>query len=397
MKKYLWIQCKRTLRLLPLVLCVAVVLFGSLAAMYYALIHMNENSESQTKFQVGLVGTAGDSYLQLGLAALESFDSSRFAIEIVAMTEPEAEKAMERGDIAAYVAIPEGFLDAAFRGDIIPLKYVSTTGAVGLVTLFKDEITMVINDILTEAQKGIYGVGDALQSQGLNSGEAINELSIEYVEFVFARSKAYTVRELGLASGLGLEEYMLCGLTVLFFMLICLPFAPLLVHRDHSLGRMLAARRKGVAMQVLCEFVSYLLGLMAILSVALLCAAMIGLEANFSGSVVLCVVPVVLMVAAFSFLLYELTSDLISGVLLQFFATLCLCFISGCLYPNFFFPEIVQKIAAVLPAGLARVQLAGCITGEIALQSTLGLLGYGVIFFAMALLIRLHKVKAARG
>ena len=103
------------------------------------------------------------------------------------------------------------------------------------------------------------------------------------------------------------------------------------------------------------------------------------------------------MVASFSFLLYELTADLISGVLLQFFVTLCLCFISGCLYPNFFFPEIVQKIAAVLPAGIARMQLAGCITGEISPHLTQGLLGYSVMFLAIALLIRLYKVKGTRG
>lgn len=397
MKKYLWIQCKRTLRLLPLVLCVAVILFGSLAAVYQTLIRMNEQSESQAKFKVGLVGTAGDSYLQLGLAALESFDSTRFVMEIITMTESEAEIAMERGNVAAYIVIPEGFLDAAFRGEIMPLKYVTTTGAVGLVSLFKDEVTQVINDILTEAQKGIYGAGDALESQGLGGGKAIGDLSIEYTEFVFARSKTYTVRELGLADGLALEDDMLCGLTVLFFMLICLPFAPLRVRRDHALSRMLAARRRGVAMQISCEFIAYLLGLLAILTIALLCAAAIGLEANVSGSVLLCVAPVVLMVASFSFLLYELTADLISGVLLQFFVTLCLCFISGCLYPNFFFPEIVQKIAAVLPAGIARMQLAGCITGEISPHLTQGLLGYSVMFLAIALLIRLYKVKGTRG
>lgn len=397
MGKYFWMQCKRVLRFLPLVLCVAAVLFGSLAAIYNEMIRMSEESDAKTKFKVGLVGTAGDSYLQLGLAALESFDSSRFAVEIVTMTEPEAETAMTRGDIAAYVAIPEGFMEAAFRGEFMPLKYVSTVGAVGLVTLFKDEITLVINDILTEAQKGIYGAGNALHSQGLSSGEAINELSIEYAEFVFDRAKAYSVKELGISDGLGLEGYLLSGLTVLFLMLICLPFAPMLVRRDHSLSRMLAARRRSVLGQVACEFGAYLLGLLALLVVVLVCLLAVGIEHSISGHGILYTVPVVLMVGSLSFLLYEATSDLISGVLLQFFVTLCLCFISGCLYPNYFFPEMVQKIGAVLPAGIARTQIAGCITGEFSMGFTLALMGFAVTFFGVAMLIRMHRVTRARG
>lgn len=397
MGKYFWMQCKRVLRFLPLVLCVAAVLFGSLAAIYNEMIRMSEESDAKTKFKVGLVGTAGDSYLQLGLAALESFDSSRFAVEIVTMTEPEAETAMTRGDIAAYVAIPEGFMEAAFRGEFMPLKYVSTVGAVGLVTLFKDEITLVINDILTEAQKGIYGAGNALHSQGLSSGEAINELSIEYAEFVFDRAKAYSVKELGISDGLGLEGYLLSGLTVLFLMLICLPFAPMLVRRDHSLSRMLAARRRSVLGQVACEFGAYLLGLLALLVVVLVCLSAVGIEHSISGHGILYTVPVVLMVGSLSFLLYEATSDLISGVLLQFFVTLCLCFISGCLYPNYFFPEMVQKIGAVLPAGIARTQIAGCITGEFSMGFTLALMGFAVTFFGVAMLIRMHRVTRARG
>jgi len=95
--------------------------------------------------------------------------------------------------------------------------------------------------------------------------------------------------------------------------------------------------------------------------------------------------------------MYELASDLVSGVLLQFFGTLALCFICGCLYPITFFPDSVQKIAAFLPVGLARMQLADCILLKHTLQTTLALLGYGCLFALCAALVRKYKVAGVRG
>lgn len=397
MGKYFVLQLKRLLRILPFALCVTAVLFGCLAAIFQAMVTADAESEDKMKFQIGLVGTAGDTYLELGLAALETFDATRFAIEITAMEEAQAVDAMEKGDIAAYVVIPEGFVETAMYGQILPLKYVSTSGAVGLVSMFKDEITMVINDIMIAAQKGIYGAGNAMNANGVaGSGKIVSDLSLEYIEFVFSRSKIYSVRELGISDGLGLDGYLFSGLAVLLLMLGCLPFAPLLVRRDASLSRMLRARRRPVTMQVLLDFAVYLLGMAVQTAVVFWILSQVGGPENFVCRME-AVVPILMMVATLSFLLFEITSDLISGVLLQFFATLSLCFVSGCLYPAYFFPDTVRSFAEFLPTGLARTLMSGCITGEISSGTVWTLLGYSGGFLLAAVLIRCHKVTQMRG
>lgn len=399
MGKYFVLQFKRLLRLLPLVLCVVLVLFGSLSAAYGAMLQMNEEDSEQARFQVGMCGTAGDSYIQLALAALETFDSSRFAIEIVEMEEAEAEQAMNRGEIAAYVVIPEGFVEEAMYGRILPLQFVSTVGAAGMVSIMKEEITQVVSDILVEAQKGIYAAGEAMNDAGHSSGWVINDLSIEYAEFAFLRSKAYSVTELGISDGLGLAGYLLCGFSVLFLLLICLPFASVYVRRDPSFGRMLAARGRSAAGQVCCEFLAFFLAV-AILVCALLPVLWAGgiLQSYYADwSAALHALPALLVICALSFLLFEMSADLISGVLLHFFGTLALCFVSGCLYPAFFFPESVQKLAAWLPTGLARIQFAGALTGDRAVYTTVALLGYSLLFFLLALGIRRARVAGERG
>ena len=92
-------------------------------------------------------------------------------------------------------------------------------------------------------------------------------------------------------------------------------------------------------------------------------------------------------------MLYTLSGDLVGGVLLQFFLGVAMCFVSGCLYPVYFFPESVQHLAQYLPAGLARSHLAGYITGD---GAVLPLLGWCAVFCAVGVASRVRAVKEAR-
>ena len=105
MKKYLLLQLKRLVRILPPVLLVAAVLFGCMALAYDIIGDFNREDGQQMKFQVGLVGTAGDSYMEMGLAAVQSFDSTRFAVEFKQMGEKEAETAKLSTKSSAYIPL----------------------------------------------------------------------------------------------------------------------------------------------------------------------------------------------------------------------------------------------------------------------------------------------------
>lgn len=392
MGKYYQLQQKRFFRLLPLVLCAALVLFVCLIVVHHSLTQMDTNGDKNTKFPIAMVGTADDRFLQMGVSALTRLDSSRFAIEILQMEEPQAISALEQGDIAAYVVIPEGFVDAALYGEILPLKYVSTTGATGIVSIVKDEITRVIGDILLSAQKGIYGTWDAMAAHGLeeNLQGVVDGISIAFTEFVFARAKAYKLTELGISDHLGLQGYLFCGIAVLFFMLITLPYGPSIVKQDYSLQQILSSKGYGTLGQLLCEFsayfISYVLLLSGVIVVALLAGGGVGLENGMMQNMTVLqipwrLLPVVFMVCSLSFFLFELAGNLVSGILMVFFTTLALCFVGGCMYPAYFFPDGIQKLGAILPTGLARAQIASCITGTG--HCGVWLTAYGTGFFAL--------------
>ena len=79
---------------------------------------------------------------------------------------------------------------------------------------------------------------------------------------------------------------------------------------------------------------------------------------------VLRVLPVILLVAAWSYFLYSISWNYVTGILLHFFLSIATCFVGGCMYPAYFFPDAIRMAGEILPAGLARMQVASCLTGQ---------------------------------
>lgn len=401
MGKYFVMQLKRAARFVPYGLCVVLVLFGCLGMVYQAMVAAQEaeNAEQTAKIRVGIVGTAGDKYMQWGLAAMQ-FDSSAMSIQMAQMEESEAVSALEQGEIAAFVVFPENFVDEALYGNVQQLRFVSTVGATGLVSIIKEEVTVIVERVLVACESGSYGVGEALSDNGYGNlwGKHVNGLALEYVDFLFDRSKVYHVQTITQENFVPFDRYMLGGLTVLLLMLACLPFAPLHIRSDRSLSRLLRSQRVGAGCQVLAEFGGYVAGLSVLLAAV---AAVIGFagvmpEGIAAWKVFFGALPALVMIAALTYLLYSLSDHLIGGVLLTFFTVLALCFIGGCMYPISVFPVTVQSLAAVLPSGVARQSVTACIQGE-APTDIWALLGYSAAFLAIAAAVRSRKTGKVRG
>lgn len=398
MGSYFTLQLKRLLRYLPGAVCVVLVLGVALSVALTVLVQNDSAAEEKQKVRIAMVGTAEDSILQMGMTALRSFDSTQFVLELVELdTEEEARQLLKEGQLVVYILVPDGFMEQALNGNIMPLKLVSTTAASGVVTVFKEEVSRVLSGVLLDSQKGVYGMQQAMRDNNIgNRGEQMTWLALRYAEYVLARDRVYRVNTLGIGDTLTLGQYLVCGLSVLLVQLCCLPFAPLMIRRDLSLARMLAAKGRGAATQALVDFLVYAFGMAALAVLTLGAAAavpMLGLSVQDALEMLWQSLPVLVTVVAFSFMLYTLSSDLVGGVLLQFFLGVAMCFVSGCLYPVYFFPEAVQNLAQYLPTGLARSHLAGYLNGS---SNLWPLLGWSAVFCAVAVVARVRAVKEAR-
>lgn len=395
MKKYFELQYKRLLRFLPGALFVALVLIISLFLAFQLFTQQNASQEENQKFPFAVCGDTEHAFLQMGLSTLTSFDSSRFAIDILEMEEAEAAKALSRGEIAAYVVVPDGFMDLALSGQIPQLKFYSTTGATGIVSLVKEELSKVISTLLLSSQDGVYAIWDVLVDNDLRNKTPgqMDQLAFTYVDYIFVRDRVYSLEELGIGDSLGLEGYILCGLLVLFLMLICLPFAARMIPGDPALGRMLCSKGKSAWKQSICDFAAYAAALLGMLLVIVLIAKLSLPEIENLILLLGKLLPVLLLTAAFSFMLYSLSRDMIGGVMLMFFVSVILCFVSGCLYPVYFFPVQVQQIAQWLPMGIARAQLASYLTGSTPAWTLPMLLLYSVAFTGIGTWARVRHIQ----
>ncbi len=403
MKTYLFLQLKRAARLLPFVLVVALVLFGALLTVFNAIVQQAESEEAENAMliKVGLTGDTGYEYFDLWLSAIQSFDTSRYAIEIVKLDEEQAKTELEAGKLAAYVILPDRFIEEALAGRIQPITYVTTSGSVDTLSIFKEEVTEVISRLLAESQKGVYGIGEALDENGHEdiSFDKLNELNLEYIDVILDRSKTYRVEAVDAEADLPIQTYLFSGVAVLLVFLTALPYALLYVNKETALHRVLAARGYKPWKQLLCEYIAYAVAMAALFLLVLSALALFtdGAIAAIPGGAGLILfavqlLPVLLMVTACGFLIFELAGNLVTGILLQFFLSLALCYIGGCLYPLYSFPVAVQEVAVYLPAAVARSYLSGCIVEETAWPQLVGLLLYTAVFVAIAVWVRRFRV-----
>lgn len=409
MRTYVWLQLKRAARLLPFVLVVALILFGALLAIFRAVLQQVEEEVAQNAIPVH-VAVTGDTdypYFDLVLSAVKNLDTSRYAIEIIKMTEEQAKKELEADRISAYAVLPDDFVEEALRGRIKTITYVTTTGLTDAMSLFKEEITAVISDILAESQKGVYGIGNALDDNGHGdiSYERLNELNLKYIDLILDRSRLYSVEQVeAKGEDMPLQIELFSGIAVLFVFLTSLPYALIYIKKDRALEQTLAARGFSPMGQLLCEYTAYTVAVFALFFAVLTALAPFtgeGLSGIPGGARLISfaveLLPVIVTVTAFGFMIFELAGNLVSGVLLHFFLSLALCYVSGCLYPLYAFPQSVQDTAVYLPTAMAREYLSGCLTEASTIDPLIGMGLYTVLFIGVAVVVRHRRIVGKRG
>lgn len=404
MIKYFYLQLKRLLKIFPALLIAWLVLALALVIFLGGMIENDKNDTKNQKFKISVVGSTEDNYLNMGVAALKTLDSTRFAVEIEQTDEKTARKNLESGKISAYVVIPEGFSEAAYQGNIMKIKYYTTDSAVGVVSIFKDEVTKTISNILVDSQKGVYGLGAAISKNTSikDAGKYMTKLALEYVSLILKRSEIYTVSTAGVSDGLSTAGYFLCGILTLFILLLGIVATGVFIKKDNTLCRIIRAKGIGAVRQVICEYFAYFLLIFLISS---LIVAIIG----FSGAdelipdidwlthsdiplLMIKIIPAVAIITALQFFLFEISSNLVSGVLLQFLTAVSLGYISGCFYPIYFFPDGVQKLSTFLPSGIARVYISNCISNSLDYKPLLILAVYFIILMVLTVIVRRFKI-----
>lgn len=404
---YFLAQLKRVARLLPgqiladLVICICA---GALACL---LIAQGASVAEGTRYRIAMVGDLSDSYLGFGIAAVQEMDDSRFMIELVPMSEQEAEAALRRGELYAVMRVPEGLMESVVYGENDKLvTYTAAQGQRGLGIMVMGEITDVASTLVTCSQSTIYAMQQVLadQDRGEEIGRETDKLNLALINLVLSRSGLGEVEVLGYGDGLSLELYYFCGMILLFLLLSGLLNSALFVHRKTALYGFLKARGVGALRQILGEYLAYLLLVLAGLLV--LCLPLgFGLERGYPGipewegmgaapflAFVPVLFPVAAMFASLQFFLFEAADGMVNGILLQLICGIGMGYLSGLFYPSAFFPEKMRVLGACLPSGAAvRFAQAGAL-GKIPAAAWAAVFVWMGVFLLLSAVVRRGRI-----
>ncbi|MBR6675876.1 MAG: ABC transporter permease [Clostridia bacterium] len=366
--RYLRAEAKRFLRVYPAILAlilVTCICIGAAAAIFFSA-DDEKDAEAMQKIKIGIVGNLEDTYLKLAVNALQNMDASNYYADMITMDLETAKKELDRGEIAGYLLVPEGYVDSVISGGEDLLTYVmKDTTATFMPQLMSGALTTV-SHYVTTSESCIYSYTDLCRDRDIPRSTyrpTANNMSFEYVSVILDRENATKTEYIGDIIGLDLKEYYVCALFCLAILLFGLCFAPLLIKERLSLQRLLLSKGTGSAFQVAGEF------FMLFILQALNCLIMLSMlffigkkgislgisisDTNALFSIFFSLLPCVLVLCAMQFFLYELSSGVISGVLMGLFSTIALSFISGFFFPLNSLPKSIASFSAVIPTGYA--------------------------------------------
>ena len=82
-RRYLRLQLKRIIRLAVGIIPTAILLFACLAIAAVLYLNYGPNADKCERIKIGIAGDTQDSYLGMGILAIQSFDDTRYLVDFI--------------------------------------------------------------------------------------------------------------------------------------------------------------------------------------------------------------------------------------------------------------------------------------------------------------------------
>lgn len=362
----------------------------------------------------GITGSMDSQGFRLGVVMNDSSTlANTVADRITAMKEvsgtlsfvfTDEEAAMDMlaaGELLAVIIIPEDTVDGIIHGDNRPMQVVFPENS-GFEAIILKEVADAAATLLGSAQAGIYSIYDFYKDNDALSyrKDAVNRMNLKYINLAATGINMFESNEITATGETSLMTYYISGALVLFMLLLGMNCYSFMNRMTPDATKRLSLSGCPVILQGLADYMAIALVLLTTVGIILVPASFImnifGMSLSVTGMfALLLIVPVfVLLAAAFIYFIGQLTLHNMSRIMITFFLTLVMCFISGCFIPSVMLPDILQSLSCLLPAkymmDLAANLLSGSFNG-IALSACLA---FTVLLFLAGSLcshIRLRK------
>ena len=394
---YLKVQFMRAMKYYPMILIFTVILTASIVLFIKAMFQTKDGEEDKKRFEIGLVGDLSESYLDYGIVAFKNLDSSQYYVEFTEMEEDEAKERLLDGELYGYVIIPDGFIKSIIRGENKPLTYVASNSPATFGPILVNEIIQMVSQLVIQSQNGIYGLIDIAEQYDVSKktyNKAIDNMNLEYISVVLNREGHYETTTVGLGNGLSYKDYYICAFLILLLLLWGIVCSALMTRHNMGLTRLLKSNGYSVGSMILGDYIPFLLLMCVNTGVLLLLGrsvfAVSGIE------IFVRILPVVILLTAMQFFLYELSSNIITSVLMQLFVAVFLSYASGLFYPIYSLPLVIQECSRKLPVGLAFEYLSEILREKTGWEVLPRIWAYSFMFLGLSYLVRRYKIRSNR-
>ena len=288
-----------------------------------------------------------------GITNMDGISSS---VHFTFTDESNAMSLLNAGDVIATMIVPENTVKSIMNGDNIPIQIIFPENS-GFEAIIIKEITDAAATMLSSSQAGIYCIYDFYNSHDAMEykKDAINRMNLKYINMVATGVNTFDTTNVSSTGSIPLMTYYISGALVLFSLLLGMNCYSFLSKMPPDTAKRLTLSGCPVISQSLSCYISIVAVMMATVAIIATPSAFImnqfGITMEFNGILaLLLILPIFIMLAAaFIFFISQLTTQNMGRIMITFFVSLVMCFISGCFIPSVMLPDTIQFISRLLP------------------------------------------------
>lgn len=408
--RYFLAGLKRIRRLFPEIMGLSLLFFALVIIMGRMLIANSDYETGKSRYGIGLLVEGDNQLVDLGIYLLESFDDSKYLVEIKKYSSrEEGVEALYKNEVSALCEIPDEFYDSINElSNDVSIKYYTASGARGITGVYMDAVTGMVSNYVLYSEAGIFSLMDFCDYKGHSAQmmyEDTDRLFLAYMNAIIGRGELVEVKPLGISNGLSTYAYFFVGLSL--FMVCVFSFAAIsyFLEKSNSLDCIANSRGINAPMQVAADFIAYYL-CNALCTLILFVPIWLVLRMGaFSipefedlglldfAKYISAVYTAMILLCVFEFIVFEALEGTINKIIFSLVIIIGSGYVSGLLYPKTFFPESLQKFGELLPTGVSLSFLSAAVSGDDYEKWLYILLAYAVCLFGVLCFVRQRKIR----
>ncbi len=406
--RYLHMQIRKTIKLFPRMLLQATLLMLLIGVVAFCAVRSMEQEPLAVRADIGVVVRDEDTITRMAFQYVENLESASQVCRFLRITEEEGFRALEKGEIAALIVLPEQIVQGIMDGRNPSVDIFFPENA-GLETMLLRELTESGSGLLRVAQAQIYGAYDTAVHYGITDRLSVMEAEIDSYNLAFAldRLALYDTEPVSATGRMSVLQYYAASGMVLFLLLSGMALYPVMRQEPAAFRRQLMRQGTGSAWQGFCQWVCCFLCIVLVICGIWIAGVIAGAAAPDlmekitvmtagggayeSAAMKAGILLLVLVtVSAYLDLLYSIAGSRTGSILLIFLCSVMMVYLSGGLVPSVFLPRAVQAVGEKLPTAYLIRAVGGLYAGYSAGsagQCVAGMCVYTAVFGIVAHLL----------